>query len=133
LWLQGSEQGPLQKETIMMKAGFIHFDCLCGLDIYFFGDLASCEPPYEEINTFRARLVNHQHAIFTSRDKTIVSCPCCESLIQLPSAQVAAYLGQMSLATANRGVETRKALDKKKNDISKIHSDGFRPQFSKLN
>jgi hypothetical protein len=118
---------------IMMKAGFIHFDCLCGLDIYFFGDLASGEPPYEAINTFRARLANLQHAIFTSRDKTIVSCPCCESLIQLPSAQVAAYLGQVSLATANMEMGTRQAADKKEKDISKIPSDGYNLQFSKLN
>ena len=117
----------------MMTAGFIHFDCLCGLDIYFFGDLPSGEPPLDAIDTFRARFANHQQAIFTSNDEPVVSCPCCESLIQLPSAKVAAFLGQMSLDTIDNGVDNVIAPEKTDKYRPSKHSDGYNLQLTMLN
>jgi len=117
----------------MMTAGFIHFDCLCGLDIYFFGDLPSGEPPLEAIDTFRSRLPNHHQAIFTSNDDTVVSCPCCDSLIQLPTAKVAAFLGQMTLDTTKSGVDNVTALEKTDHYPTSKHSDGYNLQLTRLN
>ncbi len=117
----------------MMTAGFIHFDCLCGLDIYFFGDMASGEPPFEAIETFRARVGNHKHAIYTSNDETIVPCPCCETMIQLPTAQVAAMLGKVSLATSNVGMDYRPTAKMSQKYHPNKQSDGHNRYLLGLN
>jgi hypothetical protein len=117
----------------MIMAGFIHFDCLCGFDVYFFGDLASGEVPVEAIDILRARLGNHRYAIFTSRDNPIVPCPCCESMIQLPSPQIAEYLGQLSLANTNCGTEEPAIRGNLNARHSKKYSDGYNLQLPELN
>jgi hypothetical protein len=117
-----------------MMAGFIHFDCLCGLDVYYFGDLASGEPPLEAIDTFRQRLGGHQYAIYTSRDDEIVECPCCGSLIQLPSPKIASFIGRMSLAPGHHVQDRpRHPQQESESKLPFTFMEGYRPQLSELN
>ena len=117
-----------------MMAGFIHFDCFCGLDIYFFGDLASGEPPVEAIETFRSKLGQHAYAIYTSKDDSLVQCPCCNSMIQLPSAQIAAYIGEMSQASTSN-IQAHSQLSQERSDslLPLNYTEGYRPHVSELN
>ena len=117
----------------MLMAGFIHFDCLCGLDIYFFGDLASGEPPLDAIDNLRARLGNHPFAVYTSHDEDIVPCPCCDSLIQLPSPKIAAFLGQMSFAGTQPGTDSPAIRDNSRACHPTEYSDGYNLQLTELN
>jgi len=117
-----------------MMAGFIHFDCLCGLDVYYFGDLETGEPPFEAIESFRHKLAGHRFAIFTSQDEEIVECPCCDSLIQLPGPKIAAYIGRMSLASASTMPGQPIPIHQQsENRLPISFTDGYRPQLSELN
>lgn len=116
-----------------MMAGFIHFDCLCGLDIYFFGDLPSGKPPIAAIEKLRSQLGNRQYAIYTTQDDEIVPCPCCDSYIQLPDAQIAAYFGKMSLANSNMGADGSPSHVNHGNQRPSRFSDGYSLQSTELN
>lgn len=116
-----------------MMAGFIHFDCLCGLDIYYFGDLDTGEPPLEVIESFRQKLAGHRFAIYTSQDEEVVECPYCDSYIQLPGPKIAAYIGRMSLASASNVQVQPVPIRQQENRLPLNFSDGYRPQLSELN
>lgn len=118
----------------MDMTGFIHFDCICGLDIYFFGDSASGLPSFEAIETLRTQLGNHQFAIFTSQNEPIVPCPCCDSMIQLPDARIAAFFAKMSLAaTANSEKDQPPAREKQIKQNPSLFLDGYSRQLPELN
>ena len=116
-----------------MMAGFIHFDCLCGLDIYFFGNSASGEAPLEAIESFRSNLGNHQHAIFSSQDGAIVTCPQCNSLVQLPTPEIVAFLAQKSLAATKPQGINRTDQSLADGYYPANHTDGYSRPISELN
>ena len=116
-----------------MMAGFIHFDCYCGLDIYFFGNSPSGEAPLEAIDSFRSNLGTQQHAIYSSRDDAIVACPQCDSLIQLPTPEIVAFLAQKSLAASKTEGTIRAGHPLSDGYYPPNHADGYSNPITELN
>ncbi|HET6445053.1 MAG TPA: hypothetical protein VFI27_10800 [candidate division Zixibacteria bacterium] len=86
----------------MNEAGFIHFDCFCGADLYYLVCQAGDEDQDVAVNAL-TRLIEHPHfAIYTASDGVSGDCPHCGAIVELPVPSTVALLRSMSRTPGGR-------------------------------
>ena len=72
----------------MINTEFIHFSCLCGLDMYYFANLPDGQAPLETIARFRDSLNSFPYMILSSQDGFSANCDSCNLEIDLPKSEI---------------------------------------------
>ena len=72
----------------MITTQYIHFSCLCGLDMYFFANLPGGQAPVETMERFRESLNSFPYMIFSSQDGFNANCDSCDLEIDLPKNEI---------------------------------------------
>jgi len=86
----------------MNEAGFIHFDCFCGADLYYLVSQAGDEDQDVAVNALTG-LIEHPHfAIYTAADGENGGCPHCGAIVELPDPSTVALLRSMSRTPGGR-------------------------------
>jgi hypothetical protein len=83
---------PRSEEYLMVSVDYIHFNCFCGLDIYYFADLPSGKAPSNVMERFENLLNSFPHMLFSSQDGLTGKCCSCHTEIELPTSQIVRWI-----------------------------------------
>lgn len=76
----------------MVSVGLIHLSCYCGADLFYVGNKANDEPPFDILERLESQLGDGDFGFFSSANGEYGECPHCGLLFELPDPEVLDWL-----------------------------------------